>query len=431
MDFFLATIVHCLSSIVHGQLYPHLTFRIFLPPLFLDPSHSLCKPMRPWTLLFSTLLLLPTIIHADPPAGNPDAVARQMKAETIRAWHAYTRYAWGHDGFQPLTRSGSDWYEEPLGITLVDAYSTLSLMGFKEETKKIERYVVDSIRFDRDIYVKTFEVDIRILGGLLCMYHLSRDSAVLRKAEDFGQRLLPAFATKTGIPRYWVNLKTGQTRGDSVNVAEGGSSLLEMGILSYFTGKPVYYQAAKRAVQAIYQRRSALGLVAQDIDVETGLWLDEQSHVGACIDSYYEYLLKGWLLFHDPDLKTMWDASITAINRYLADEVRGELWYGRASMKTGKKISSVVTLYDAFFPGLLTLSGDTVRAAKLQTSWDHVWDENGLEPMVYDYRTDSILNVSYDLNPEILESAYYLYHWTGEKIYRQRAQKYFDDLVKF
>ena len=44
------------------------------------------------------------------------------------------------------------------------------------------------------------------------------------------------------------------------------------------------------------------------IDVRTGAWQDTTSHVGGGIDSYYEYLLKSWLLFGDKDFRRMWQA---------------------------------------------------------------------------------------------------------------------------
>ena len=59
----------------------------------------------------------------------------------------------------------------------------------------------------------------------------------------------------TGIPYFWVNLKTGEVSGKRVNVAEAGTYLLEMGMLSYFSGDPKYYQAAKRSSKAIFDRR--------------------------------------------------------------------------------------------------------------------------------------------------------------------------------
>ena len=62
-------------------------------------------------------------------------------------------------------------------------------------------------------------------------------------------------------------------------------------------------------------------------------------------------------------------------------------------METGQKINSVVTLYDAYFPALLALSGDLENAARYQDSWNSLWKlKYGLEPMVYDYRKKEIVD---------------------------------------
>ena len=194
-----------------------------------------------------------------------DLLAEEVKNETLRSWQSYKKFAWGHDVLKPLSSSFQDWYSEPLYISPIDAYSTLHLMGLENEAKEIEDYVVDSLDFNKDIYAKIFEVNIRILGGLLAMYDLSGNKAVLEKARDFADRMMPAFKTKTGIPKYWVNLKTGETKGDTVNVAEAASYTMEMGVLSYYTGDPKYYQAAKSATKSIYQRRSEIGLIGDVI----------------------------------------------------------------------------------------------------------------------------------------------------------------------
>lgn len=108
----------------------------------------------------------------------------------------------------PLSKSSFDWYEESLGISPIDAYSTLKVMGLDAEAKEIEEYSL-AMDWDKDLYVQTFEVNIRILGGLLSMYHYTKNEAILNKARDFGNRILPAFNTPTGIPNHSVNLKTG------------------------------------------------------------------------------------------------------------------------------------------------------------------------------------------------------------------------------
>lgn len=362
---------------------------------------------------------------------NEPSLSEEVKSETRRAWQAYQKYAWGYDVLLPLSKSAENWYDKPLYISPIDAYSTLKVMGLDEEAARIERYIADSISFDKDIFVKVFEVNIRILGGLLAMYPYTENPKILDQAQDFGDRLLPAFQSPTGIPYYWVNLKTGAVKRDTVNVAEAGTYTFEMGILSYYTQNPVYYQAAKKATRAVFDRRSEIGLVGEVIDVTSGEWIDKTSHICACIDSYYEYMYKTWVMFGDPEIKAIWDASIAAVNKYLPEEKDSLLWYSRVNMETGEKTSSVVTLYDAFFPAVLVLSGDTVRAERFQKTWNWLWNQNGLEPMAYDYSSEKITYPVYDLNPEIIESAFYLYHFTGKEIYREMAAKYWEDINKY
>jgi hypothetical protein len=356
------------------------------------------------------------------------SLAQEVKNEFKRSWEGYKKYAWGHDVLKPITKTHSDWYAQSLHISPIDAYSTMKVMGLDKEADEVYQYILDSVNFDKDLFVKTFEVNIRILGGLLAMYQYTEDPKILDLAEDFGTRMLPAFESPTGMPYYWVNLKTGEVKGADINVAEGGSYTFEMGILSHFTENPVFYEKAKRATKAIFDRRSEIGLIGERTNVETGEWTDERSHIGCCIDSYYEYMYKSWLLFGDEELKEMWDISLEAINKYIAEDYNGNLWYAQVNMNTGEVMNRIVTLYDAYFPGLLALNNDLERAEKNQASWNQLWNKNGLEPMVYDYGLDSITGPNYDLNPEIIESAWYLYEITGKEEYKQMLEKYFADL---
>jgi hypothetical protein len=365
------------------------------------------------------------------PAGAKLSRYENVRLETLFAWEAYEKYAWGHDELKPLSQTYADWYGQSFFIQGIDAYSTLKIMGYETAALRIENYVTTSLDFDRDIYVKTFEFNIRILGGLLSMYSLSGNQGVLEKAEDFGKRLLPAFCSGSGLPHYWVNLKTGQVRGDTVNVAEAGTFLLEMGVLSYYTQNPVYYQTAKKAALSIYSMRSPAGLYSENMNVETGQPTDSISHIGACIDSWYEYVYKGWLLFRDPELKVIWDNSIPAVHKYIADESDTRLWYGKVNAYSGRNVSKTVTLWDAYFPALLALSGDLNNAGKCQNSWNSLWNKHGLEPMIYDYGKDSILDPRYYLNPEIIESAYYLFYFTGDSTWYHMGEKYYEDIVKY
>jgi hypothetical protein len=358
-------------------------------------------------------------------------LATRVRTEFLHAWNNYERYAWGHDALRPLSKTAHDWYGESLLMTPVDALDTLILMHLDSEAARARSLIVSELSFDRDIYVKNFEITIRLLGGLLSSYQLTGDKRLLSLAEDLGDRLLPIFNSPTGLPYVYVNLRTGQIRDPVTNPAETGTLLLEFGTLSKLTGRPVFYEKAKRALVETFKRRSPLGLVGENINVETGAWTNTDSHISGGIDSYYEYLWKCWLLFGDKDCRDMWTASIPAVHKYLADETRGELWYGHADMQTGKRTKTTYGALDAFFPGLLAFSGDLARARRLQASSFRMWNLYGIEPEILDYKTMHVVNGSYRLRPEIVESTYYLYHYTGNPAYRQMGEKMFDDFVKY
>jgi len=316
-------------------------------------------------------------------------------------------------------------------MTPVDALDTMYLMGLTDEADKTREYIVKNLSFDQDIYVKNFEITIRMLGGLLSSYQLTGDKRLLALAQDLGDRLLPAFNSPTGMPYVHVNLKTGATKGVNSNPAEIGTLIIEFGTLSKLTGKPIYYEKAKKALVAIYDRRSPIGLVGSTIDVETGKWLDPQSHVSGGIDSYYEYLLKCSVLFHDKECGEMWKSSIAALNKYVADEAPNGLWYGTVNMNTGERIAKHWGALDAFFAGTLALSGDLDRAKRLEESSYKMWTTFGIEPEEMDYGTMKVTYNGYPLRPEIMESAYYLYQYTQDPRYLEMGKVYFDGLVKY
>ncbi|CAN5222862.1 hypothetical protein BH10ACI1_BH10ACI1_06140 [soil metagenome] len=357
-------------------------------------------------------------------------LAAQVKSEFLHAWNGYKQYAWGHDDLKPLSKSYKDWYGETLLMTPVDSLDSLYLLGFKDEADKTRKYITENLTFDKDIYVQNFEITIRILGGLLSAYQMTGDKKLLALAEDLGTRLLPVFDSPTGLPYRYVNLKTGKTKGEVSNPAETGTLLIEFGTLAKLTKKPIFYEKAKRALVETYNRRSPIGLVGTNINVETGKWTNTDSHISAEIDSYYEYLLKCAILFDDKDCRKMWEESIVAINKYYADEVRGELWYGHADMNTGSRTSTIYGALDAFFPAILALGGDLDRAKRLQDSSFIMWTKHGIEPEEFDYQKMEVVSGGYPLRPEIVESTYYLYHYTNDEKYLQMGKTFFDDFVK-
>jgi len=146
----------------------------------------------------------------------------------------------------------------------------------------------------------------------------------------------------------------------------------------------------------------------------------------------------------------MWLESISAVNKYLADEFvreltspgelpvwgsRGsrqsgpELWYGHANMNTGKRTTTTYGALDAFFPAVLALSGDQNRAKRLQESSFMMWKQHGIEPEEFNYRTMEVVHAGYPLRPEIVESTYHLYHYTKDPHYLRMGETLFRDFV--
>ena len=387
--------------------------------------------MKTATLLLVLLMCsacLAAVAQKKPTTIDKAALAQEVRAEFLHCWNAYKKYAWGHDGVKPLSRTYYDWYSAPFYMTAVDALDTMILMGLKEEADSVRSYVVANLSFDKDVFVKNFEFTIRLLGGLLSSYQLTGDKRLLDLAEDLGTRLLPAFKSPTGMPYVNVNLKTGAVQGTNSNPGEIGTLLVEFGTLSKLTKNPVYYDAAKQAFMQVYKSRSQIDLVGEGIDVETGKWTKTDSHLSACIDSYYEYMVKCAILFDDQDFRTMWNTSIKAINTYLGDSTKSGFWYGHADMNTGKRTKTWFGALDAFFPAVLVLAGDIPRARSLQESCMKMWDVCGVEPEDFDYGTMTAARARFFLNPEIMESTYYLYQATGDPHFLEMGKHLLDSL---
>jgi mannosidase alpha-like ER degradation enhancer 2 len=363
--------------------------------------------------------------------SEKEKIRAEIKSEALWTWQSYKKLAWGHDELNPLKGTPRDWYREPILMTPVDALDMLYVMGEKNEADSTKEYIIKNLNFDMDIYVKNFEITIRFLGGLIASYELSGDKRLLDKAEDLAKRLLKAYNTPTGMPWVMVNLKTGNVKDSITNPAEIGTNILELGTLSKLTGNPVYYETAKKSLMALYSRRSSIDLLGEQINSSSGNWTSTTAHIGSCIDSYYEYLVKASILFKDTVYRNMWEVHAKSIQKNIAEEVNGHLWYGRVDLNLGKKTQPLYGALDAYFPALLALSGDLEHAKALQESSDSMWNQFVIEPEQFNYKTMEVIDGGYALRPEIIESAYYLYHYTHDPKYLEMGKKYFEDIRKY
>ncbi|CAH1268807.1 EDEM2 [Branchiostoma lanceolatum] len=318
-------------------------------------------------------------------------------------------------------------------LTLIDALDTLLVMGNHSEFRRVAQLLVDTMTFDTDVNASVFETNIRVVGGLLSAHLLSRragvdlepgwpcDGPLLRLAQDAARRLLPAFDTPTGMPYGTVNLRYGVPPGETpVTCTAGvGTFLVEFGTLSRLTGDPVFENTAIQALQALWDVRSDIGLVGNHIDVTTGRWTAIDSGIGAGVDSYFEYLVKGYILLGRPELMDMFQEYNKTINTYL----KYDDWYMWANMKKGQVTMPVFQSLEAYWPGLQSLVGDVDSAMKSLHNYHQVWRQYGATPEFYnipvvrhrrngrDTRSD-LSRVVPAL--ELVESAMYLYRATRD-----------------
>jgi mannosyl-oligosaccharide alpha-1,2-mannosidase len=371
-------------------------------------------------------------------ALHPD-LAEEVRAEFLRAYHAYTRLAGGHDELRPLSGTGSDFFAKghPVRLATIESLDTLYVMGADDELRAGVDFVCRDLSFDIDADFQVFETIIRVEGGLLSGYHATGERCVLDKARDLADRLLPAFQrSPTGMPYRYVNLHTGAVSGTRNVLAEVGTNVVELGDLSLLTGDARYVHAAKAAQKAVFDRRSALDLVGTEIDVETGSWVGTPvaSTIDPPVDSFYEYLYEGYLFLGDPDMKAWYDTLTDALverQGVLVPSVPGgarHRWFYDAEIATGAPVDTAQSELAAFYAGLLAQSGRVEVGRAFHDSWKAALDEGGYRilPEEVSPIQFAALSKGNDLRPEYVDSALLLWLVTDETRYVDRAVEYWE-----
>lgn len=362
--------------------------------------------------------------------SNTKTTALSNSREEVRemfqfAYQGYLDHARGYDELRPITCDGVDTWGS-YSLTLIDALDTLAVMGNYSEFRRVVDVLVDKVNFNKDINVSVFETTIRIVGGLLSAHLMSRragmklepgwpcNGPLLRLAEDLAKRILPAFDTKTGMPYGTVNLKYGVPHGETpITCTAGvGTFIVEFGTLSRLTGDPIYEESALNALYALWEHQSPIGLFGNHIDVQTGRWTAQDAGIGSAVDSYYEYLVKGAIMLNRPDLLEMFNEGRKAIDKF----VKRDDWYVWVSMNRGQVTIPVFQSLEAYWPGVLSLIGDTKNAMRSIHNYHTVWKQYGFLPEFYNIINAEAGNnrESYPLRPELIESAMLLYRATKD-----------------
>lgn len=199
------------------------------------------------------------------------------------------------------------------------------------------------------------------------------------------------------------------------STAGGGTLALEFGILSRLTNNTVFEEVTKNAVRGIWSRRSKLNLVGAHINVFTGEWTQKDAGIGTSIDSFYEYLLKAYLLFGDEEYLYIFQEAYKAAMHYL----HLDPWYVEVNMNTGVTVWPLFNSLQAFWPGLQVLAGDVDPAIRTHAAFFSVWKKYGFTPEGFNLATSTVQNGqrSYPLRPELIESTYWLFKATRDYKY--------------
>jgi len=377
----------------------------------------------------------------------------KTKEMIYHAFNGYMKYGFPEDELYPVTCKGRTRdYSNPdnygindvLGnftLTLIDSLDTLAVIGDKKTFSDAVNTVIKTVNFDVDSKVQIFEVNIRILGGLLSAHLFATNddygvkldnynNELLDLAYDLGKRLLPAFInSKTDIPLARVNLKNGVLLDEINNCSAGaGTLILEFGTLSRLTGDMRFENYARKALFKLWNERSEINLVGNTINSSNAKWDYTASGIGAGIDSIFEYMLKAYILFGDPDYLKMFNDSYEAIQKYIKTN---DGIYVNVNMNTGATLSSNMDGLSAFFPGLQVLMGDLPNAIHLHHIFTELWKKYHAIPEVFNFNKKDVESDYYLLRPEFIESNYMLYLATKDPFYLDVGEMILNDIESY
>ncbi|KAK6295178.1 hypothetical protein J4Q44_G00344040 [Coregonus suidteri] len=396
---------------------------------------------------------LPVIEYVRPPGAtgheptDPETKERRAKIKEMMtfAWDSYKRYAWGSNELRPVSKQGhsSNLFGSIKGATIVDALDTLYIMEMYEDFDMATEWVEKNLDFNVNAEVSVFEVNIRFVGGLLSAYYLSGKEVFRKKAIELGEKLLPAFKTPTGIPWALLNLKSGIGRnwpwasGGSSILAEYGTLHLEFMHLSKLSGNPAFAEKVMNIRKVLNRLDKPQGLYPNYLNPNSGQWGQHHVSVGGLGDSFYEYLLKAWLMSDktDEEGKKLYYDALQAIETSLIRKSSGGLMY-IAEWKGGLLEHKMGHL-TCFAGGMIALGADGApedktghqmeQAAEIartcHESYARTTLKLGPEAFRFDGGVEAIAtrqNEKYFiLRPEVIETYMYMWRFTHDPKYRE------------
>lgn len=285
-----------------------------------------------------------------------------------------------------------------LGWIIIDALDTMIIMNQTSRLMHAREWLSNTLTWDQDQDVNTFETTIRMLGGLLAAYYLSTEfpslapisdddlgaageDLYLEKAKDLADRLVSAFDSASGVPFASVNLakfKGIQSHADdgASSTAEATTLQLEFKYLAKLTGEKLFWDKAEKAMRVVDDNGAQDGLVPIFIYATNGEFRGHNIRLGSRGDSYYEYLIKQYLQTNkeEPIYEEMWRDALVGIRKHLITytEPSGFTIIAERPEGLDKPMLAKMDHLVCFMPGTIALAatgGLTEKAAKKLPTW--------------------------------------------------------------
>ncbi|OZC08324.1 hypothetical protein X798_04675 [Onchocerca flexuosa] len=255
---------------------------------------------------------------------------------------------------------------------------------------------------------------------------------LLQMAVELADRLLPAFNTSSGIPYSRINLKYGMLdylrQQHDTCTACGGTMILEFAALSRLTGKPIYEEKARKAMDFLWaQRHRGSDLMGTVLNVHSGDWIRRDAGIGAGIDSYYEYCLKAYILLGDEGYLYRFNKHYDAIMKYVN---KGPLFIDVHMHKPTVAARTYMDSLLAFWPGIQVLKGDLKAAIEFHETLYQVIKRHKFLPEAFTHDLQ-VHWAQHPIRPEFIESTYLLYRATKDEHYLRVAKNILDSMNKF
>eukprot|EP00892_Ulva_mutabilis_P002753 jgi/Ulvmu1/12479/UM009_0132.1 len=286
------------------------------------------------------------------------------------AWKAYRRCAWGDDELRPISCRGHQWFG--LGLSMIDSLDTLILAGLAKDVQEVVHWIDEMNPAGApNVTSNTFECTIRVVGGLLSAAHmLDGDKRLLKPAIEIALRLLVAFNTESGIPYSDVDLQTVTSRQPSWTAFSSLSEATTLSLEFCHVAKVAAYEAIALPALHVWDVMRKIsgtvhGLAPAFLDPDggkSGRFGSTQITLGARGDSYYEYMLKQYIIGgrKDKHLLGMYQKAMQGVRSVLLGQsgrldMGGLFFIGEWNSHSQGKLSGKMDHLVCFLPGLLAL----------------------------------------------------------------------------